>query len=167
MFVHILVATSSPRCANKALKQTAVDTKTRLCPEAVNTIQRNFYVDDLLKSVATMESAITLANHLVSVLKEGGFHLTKFSNNSNKVFRVFPQDELADPSVNLDLDELPIGRTLSLYWDALPNNLQFMVAPTKKPPTKRGMLSTISSLFDPLSFLGPFLLPVKVILQQL
>ena len=52
-------------------------------------------------------------------------------------------------------------------WDAQSDNLQFKVAPTNKPPTKRGILSTVSSLFDPLAFLGPFLLPVKVILQQL
>ena len=79
MLVHIFGATSSPCCANKALKQTAEDNKSRLSPEAVKTIQRNFYVDDLLKSVATTESAITLANQLVGVLKEGGFRLTKFT----------------------------------------------------------------------------------------
>ena len=152
MLVHIFGATSSPCCANKALKQTAEDNKTRLSPEAVKTIQRNFYVDDLLTSVATTESAITLANQLVGVLKECGFCLTKFTSNSNKVHRVFPQEELANPSINLDLDELPIGRTLGLHWDALADNLQFKVAPTNKPSTKRGILSTVSSLFDPLLF---------------
>ncbi|XP_044175961.1 uncharacterized protein LOC114968359 [Acropora millepora] len=167
MLVHIFGATSSPCCANKALKQTAEDNKTRLSPEAVKTIQTNFYVDDLLKSVATTDSAITLANQLVRVLKECGFRLTKFTSNSNKVLRVFPQEEVANPSINLDLDELPIGRTLGLHWDALADNLQFKVAPTNKPPTKRGILSPVSSLFDPLGFLGPFLLPAKVILQQL
>ena len=167
MLVHIFGATSSPCCANKALKQTAEDNKARLCPEAVKTIQKNFYVDDLLKSVATTESAITLANQLVRVLKECGFRLTKFTSNSNKVLRVFPQEELANPSINLDLHELPIGRTLGLHWVALADNLQFKVAPTNKPPAKRGILSTVSSLFDPLGFLGPFLLPAKVILQQL
>ena len=167
MLVHIFGATSSPCCANKALKQTAEDNKTRLSPEAVKTIQRNFYVDDLLKSMATTESAITLANQLVGVLKECGFRLTKFTSNSNKVLRVFPQEELANPSINLDLDELPIGRTLGLHWDALADNLQFKVAPTNKPLTKRGILSTVSSLFDPLGFLDPFLLAAKVILQQL
>ena len=103
-----------------------------------------------------MDSAITFANHLVGVLKECGFRFTKFTSNSNKVLRVFPQEELANPSINLDLDELPIGQTLGLDWDALADNLQFKVAPTNKPP-----------LFGPLGFLGPFLLPAKVILQQL
>ncbi|XP_068750963.1 uncharacterized protein [Montipora capricornis] len=167
MLVHIFGATSSPCCANKALKQTAEDNKTRLSPEDVKTVQRNFCVDDLLKTVATTESAITLANQLVSVLKEGGFHLTKFTSNSDRVLRAFPQEELPNPSINLDLDELSIGRTLGFHWDALSDNLQFKVTSTNKPPIKRGILSTVSSLFDPLGFLGPFLLPVKVILQQL
>ena len=48
MLVHIFGATLSPCCTNKALKQTTDDNKTRLSPQAVKTIQRNFYVDDLL-----------------------------------------------------------------------------------------------------------------------
>ena len=84
MLVHIFGATSSPCCANKALKQTAEDNKTRLSPKAVKTIQR---------SVATTDSAITFANQLVGVLKECGFRFTKFTSNSNKVLRVFPQEE--------------------------------------------------------------------------
>ena len=73
MLVHIFGATSSSCWANKALKETAEENKTRLSPQAVKTILRNFYVDDLLKYVAITESAITLANQLVGFLKEGGF----------------------------------------------------------------------------------------------
>lgn len=38
---------------------------------------------------------------------------------------------------------------------------------TNKPATKRGILFTISSLFDPLGFLSPFILPIKVLIQDL
>ena len=38
---------------------------------------------------------------------------------------------------------------------------------TNKPTTKRGILSTISSLFNPLGFLSPFMLPTKVLIQDL
>jgi len=41
------------------------------------------------------------------------------------------------------------------------------VVPTNKPPTKRGILSTVSSLFDPLGSMDPLILPVKVLLQEL
>lgn len=37
---------------------------------------------------------------------------------------------------------------------------------TEKPATKHGILSTISLLFDPLGFLAPYVLPIKVLIQE-
>ena len=167
MLVHIFGATSSPCCANKALRQTADDNKGRYSPEVIKTVHRNFYVDDVLKSAPTTKKAIWLVDQLTRLLSEGGFHLTKFTSNSRQVLKALPQEERANPSINLDLSQLPISRALGLHWDAASDTLQFKVVPSNKPPTKRGILSTVSSLFDPLGFLGPFLLPVKVILQEL
>ena len=167
MFVHIFGATSSPCCANKALRQTADDNKGRYSPEVIKTVHRNFYVDGVLKSAPTTEKVIWLVDQLTMLLSEGGFHLTKFTSNNRQVLKALPQEERANPSINLDLSQLPISRALGLHWDAASDTLQFKVVPTNKPPTKRGILSTVSSLFDPLGFLGPFLLPVKVMLQEL
>ena len=83
------------------------------------------------------------------------------------MLKALPLEERANPSINLDLSQLPISRALGLHWDTASDTLQFKVVPTNKPPTKRFILSTVSSLFDPLGFLGPFLLPDKVILQEL
>ena len=77
-----------------------------------------------------------------------------------------PEKERANPELNLDLDNLPIGRTLGPHWDANSDTFQFTVIPTSKPPTKLGILSTVSSLFDPLGFLSPFILPMEVLLQE-
>ena len=100
-------------------------------------------------------------------MKKGGFHLTKFSSDSRKFLAMLPEKERANPELNLDLDDLPIGRALGLHWDANSDTLKFKVIPTSKPPTKRGILSTVSSLFDPLGFLSPFILPMNVLLQKL
>ena len=143
MLVHIFGAMSSPSCANRALRQTRNDNKDRYDLEVIKTVHRNFYVDDLLKSVPTTERAIWLA--------EGGFHLTKFASNSRQVLEALPQGERATPSINLDLNQLPVGRALGLHWDAASDTFQFKVVPTNKPPTKRGILSTVSSLYGPVS----------------
>ena len=82
MLVHIFGATSSPCCPNRALRQTANDNKGQYDPEVIKTVHRNFYVDDVLKSVPTTERAIWLAEQLTKLLREGGFHLTKFASNS-------------------------------------------------------------------------------------
>ena len=53
MNVHVFGATSSPGCSNYALKKTSVEYKEQYGEEASKTLRRNFYVDDLLKSVRT------------------------------------------------------------------------------------------------------------------
>ena len=53
MPVHLFGATSSPSCANFALKKTADDYEEEFGAQAANFIRHNFYVDDGLKSVPT------------------------------------------------------------------------------------------------------------------
>ena len=152
MLVLIFGAKSSPCCANRALKQTADDNETKYSKFVADVVRRNFYVDDLLKSTVTVEQAIELALKLIALLQEGDFRLMKFLSNRR---------------VDLDLDQLPINRTLGLSWDAETDEFYFTSISTDKPATKRGILSVMSSLFDPLVFLAPFVLPVKVLLQEL
>ena len=48
MLVHLFGATSSPSCSNFALRRGADDNRGEFSQEAVDTIKRNFYVDDCL-----------------------------------------------------------------------------------------------------------------------
>ncbi|XP_060596964.1 uncharacterized protein LOC132750911 [Ruditapes philippinarum] len=57
MNVHLFGATSSPSCAAFSLKRTARDNSHAFSDETVGTIERNFYVDDLLKSVSDEKNA--------------------------------------------------------------------------------------------------------------
>ena len=57
MTVHLFGATSSPGCANLALKQTADMFEDECGKEAADFVRRNFYVDDGLKSVSTVQEA--------------------------------------------------------------------------------------------------------------
>ena len=97
--------------APTSLQQTADDNEERFSPEVINTVRRNFYVDDVLKSVPNEDNAIHLAEQLIQLMKEGGFNLTKFPRNSRKFVATLPEKERANPALNLDLDQLPIGRT--------------------------------------------------------
>ena len=164
--VHIFCAKSSPCCTNKALLQTADDNESKYGKDVADVVRRSFYVDDLLKSTATIEKAKELALKLVDLLARGGFRLTKFMNNRKEVLREIPVKERATPTYDLDLDKLHINRTLGLGWDAETDKFYFSSVKTDKPFTKRGVLSVVSSLLDPLGFLALFILPVKVLLQE-
>ena len=74
-----------------------------------DTLRHNFYVDDLLKSVPTPEDAITLMEQVIELCAKGGFNLTKFVSNNRKVWSVIPRAKRADPSLDVNLDELLWG----------------------------------------------------------
>ena len=57
MWVHVFGGTSSPECCNYALQKTAIDNEVRYGEDPYKTLLHNFYVDDLLTSVETEESA--------------------------------------------------------------------------------------------------------------
>jgi hypothetical protein len=169
MLVHLFGATSSPSCSNYALLQTAEDNKDDYEAEVINTVKRNFYVDDCLKSTTTAEHAITLAHDLRELLSKGGFHLTKWSSNSRKVLQSIPSEERAKEVKDLDLnqDKLPIERALGVQWCAESDEFGFKIVIKDRPQTRRGILSVVSSIYDPFGFLVPVILPAKLILQEL
>jgi len=120
-----------------------------------------------LKSVPRTQQAVRLTSDLTKLLKEGGFHLTKFASNSREVLQSIRPDLRANPLLDLDLDQLPLERALGVYWDAQSDTFKFQAVQAGKPSTEHGVLSVVSSLFDPLGFLSPFVFSAKILLQDL
>ena len=59
----------------------------------METLQNNFYVGDLLKSVDDADKAIKLIKEVKAMCASGGFRLTKFLCNSKKVPPSIPEDD--------------------------------------------------------------------------
>lgn len=169
MTVHLFGATSSPSCANYALKRTADDNRSKSSPEAVDTIHNNFYIDDCLKSVKSATQAIALYKDLKALCASGGFNLTKWTSNSREFLAFLPDNERAKEvrAVDLSQDVLPIERALGVLWCIESDSFKFRINIKEKPVTRRGILSIVSSIYDPLGFLAPFTLPAKTLMQQL
>ena len=74
---------------------------------------------------------------------------------------------MASPSINLDLDDLPLERSLGLLWNTEADSFRFAVTSCQSALSKRCVLSRVSSVFDPLGVLATFLLPVKSLIQTL
>lgn len=115
MKVHLFGATSSPSCAGYALRRTADDNAGGFNEDTIHTILRNFYVDDLLKSVENVPRAIELSNQLRNVLSKGGFNLTKWLSNSSKVMESIPAGHRAEQVLNVNFDDkLRLERALGV-----------------------------------------------------
>lgn len=69
----------------------------------------------------------------------------------------FDTEDLSSDLKNLDfaVDSLPTQRSLGLNWNLESDSLLFKISKDSKSYTRRGVLSTINSIFDPLGFLSP------------
>ena len=58
-------------------------------------------------------------------------------------------------------------RALGVQWCIERGSFQFRIILKDRPCTRRGILSTVSSIYDPLGFVAPMLLEGKKMLQEL
>lgn len=137
MTVHIFSATDSPCVANSTLKRTADDNDKDFDTITVQMLWRNFYIDDLLKTVPTPATATRLASQLIELCAKGGFNLTKFISNDRNVLTQIPAEERAVPASHLDLDELPVNWALKVEWNIALDKFGFKIADLNKPNTMR------------------------------
>ena len=96
--VHLFGAVSFPSCANLALRKTAEVNLHEFDFEVINTVKRNFYVDDCLKSVPGGNEAIRLTADLRRLLERGGFNLTRRGS-----LLVLKSSEVSEP---ISVDEI-------------------------------------------------------------
>ena len=78
-----------------------------------------------------------------------------------------PESDRAVSARDLDFDHTLVERALGVQWHVNSDTFGFKIATKDKPPTRRGILSVISSIYDPLSFVAPFHLSAKILLQNL
>ncbi|KAI3375023.1 hypothetical protein L3Q82_021070, partial [Scortum barcoo] len=67
----------------------------------------------------------------------------------------------------LEFDPTPSERALGIQWSIKDDTFSFNISLKDQPSTRRGCLSVIASLYDPLGFIAPFILKGKRILQEL
>ena len=87
---HVFGVKSSPTCANYALHQVAKDNAFN-DQSIVRTVQRNFYMDDFLKSVRTPQEATKVHQKVRDILIKRGFNLTKWITSDNEVKSQIPE----------------------------------------------------------------------------
>lgn len=169
MTSHLFGGVWSPSCANYALQQVTKDFQETYPEIVLNTILYNFYVDDCLKAVSNIGIAIPLVHQLTQLLSLRGFHLTKFVSNSPELMNSIPKEEWGGSftTLNTNVDVLPAERALGMLWHMTSDRLGIDVQIRNNPRTKRGILATLSTVYDPLGLVSPFVLSARRLFQQL
>ena len=151
MNVHLFGNGPSPAVATYGLRRTAIDKKF---------ISRNFYVDDGLTSLPSTQGATDLVKSVQATLATANLRLHKVVSNSVEVMEAFPAEDWAKEVRDLDLrhSSLPAQRSLGVCWDLETDAFTFKVPLPEKPFTRRGVLSIVNSVYDPLGFAVPVVL---------
>ena len=143
MLVHLFDAISSPASANLALRRTTADNKHCFPGDVINTVERNFYVDDCLKSMSSEAAAIKHVHNLQALLSRGGFKLPKWISNRRKVIEAItahkPCAELK--KLHFYKNELLSQRAFGLQWCVESDTFTFIICLRTRPFTRRGYLA--------------------------
>ena len=169
MKVHVFGNSPSPSVAIYGLHQSVLDSELCTDSDVRHFVMRNFYVDDGLTSLPTVEAAVSLLKKTQDTLAKSNLRLHKIAANNKEVMEAFPPEDRATDLKDLDLDadSLPTQRSLGLNWDLQKDSFHFKASDEVKPFTRRGVLSTINSLYDPLGFVAPVTIQGKSILREL
>ena len=169
MTVHVFGNSPSPAVATYGLRKAAEQGETEHGTDSKEFVFRNFYVDDGLISVSKEDEAIDLLQRTKSLLAESNLRLRKIASNSARVMEAFPLEERTSDFKDLDLgaDPLPLQRSLGISWELNNYSFTFKVSQDIKPFTRRGILSTVNSLFDPLGFASPITVQGKALVREL
>ena len=168
---HIFGARESPTCANFALRKTATDNMSTY-PEAASVVNENFYMDDYLDSFENVTHAIKISRDLVSLLKLGGFNLTKFVRNSDEITSAMNPEESktsSSPIKEICNGAEQSSRVLGLKWDHVKDTLvvsRDVDRPLDKAITQRTVLSFVSSVFDPVGLVAPYTVSARLLLKD-
>lgn len=175
MSVMTFGATCSPASA-QFVKNKNADDFSKQFPTAAKAIKESHYVDDYVASYATETEAAQVTRDVVEIHRRGGFTLRKIISNSEAVVTALGSGGKDTGSVDMQLDSTINNKILGLRWRTdddvfyftinFPNVDKKIVEGTRKP-TKRELLSAIMSVYDPFGFLCEFMLPVKILLQEL
>ena len=122
---HIFGARDSPTCANFALQKTATDNMSTY-PEAASVVNEKFYMDDYLDSFGNVTQAIKNSRDLASLLKLGGFNLTKFVSNADEITSAMNPEESetsSSPIKKICNGAELSSHVLGLKWDHVKDTL--------------------------------------------
>ena len=168
MTVHVFGNRPSPAVATYGLRRAVRDAD----PDVVKFVHQDFYVDDALMSRPTVAETVDLMKRTQKVLDEQGqIRLHKIVSNVQDVMHAFPASDLGkdvrDLSIGESEDDDMVQHSLGLAWNLRSDCFVFHKPDAKVPFTRRGILSRVNSIFDPIGFLSPMTICGKMILREM
>ncbi|XP_046640292.1 uncharacterized protein LOC124323580 [Daphnia pulicaria] len=126
-------------------------------PETVEQIEKQLYVDDFLGGADDKTTAVTTVGETVTLFSEAQLNMRSWTTNNKQLRDFLTEKEMSNQFVgipSLTIDGQP--KALGLRWDT-----------NSDKTIKRKVFSISARIFDPIGFLAPTTLLLKIIYQKL
>ena len=123
----------------------------------------------MLKSCQTVTEAKDVIKKVKELCAKGGFNLTKFTGNSEEEVLQSIHNEDRRKNISdepLTFGKIPEDKALGVKWNINKDTLRFQTEMAENASTRRGLLSMLTSIYDPLGLGAPFLLKGRLTIQQ-
>ncbi|XP_050547994.1 uncharacterized protein LOC126909605 [Daktulosphaira vitifoliae] len=136
-------------------------------PAVRHALRYQTYIDDVCTGADTVEGALSLQKALISVLGKSALELRKWSSNCIAVLDAVSVEHRAATSLSFDDSDGGGTKVLGLQWHDAGDYFYYVPRiESVLVTTKRGVLSLIARLFDPLGLLSPCIMLAKSIMQR-
>ena len=129
------------------------------------------YVNNFVGEAANDEEAFEIYHKARHVMRVTRFNVRKW-NTSSAMLKTKMENELREAYYHEDSQSATELKILGLGWSTKSNELLADMADLVKYvhsliPTMRSLLKFSAKVFDPLGFLGPFIVRQKIVFQSL
>lgn len=136
-------------------------------PRAIAPLTKGRYVDDIFGGADSLDDTLQIIEQLNQLCRAGGFRLQKWISNHPAILRDLQAEHQTNTTL-LQFKENTVFHALGLGWQPSTDTFEFTLKlPAAKTVTKRTILSTIATLFDPLGLLSPITIKAKIFIQEL
>lgn len=154
----------APYLALRVLKEIA-DSECTSFPAVQEALRLQTYVDDICVGADSIEQILKLQSDLITVLGGAGLQLKKWISNTEAILlAVSPEDRAVD-LIQFDSNNHELTKVLGIQWESVLDVFTYDVQSPAQLSTKRGVLSVIARIFDPLGLLAPAIFYAKHLMQ--
>lgn len=161
--------TSSPFLLGGVIQQ-LLESCRQNYPDIVSEIERSLYVDDLISGGPTSEKAKEIKSASQNVFAKGTFELHKWHSNVKELESAASEpvsiEEGTYAKEQLNVSGRQGATLLGLPWDKENDTVGVSFPQEKADPSKRGVLSKVARIYDPLGLASPISLGGKLLYRD-